>query len=237
MIDNIQDFKNIHKGKRAIVCGAGPSVNDINFDLISPDENIIFACNQSVTALSRCDYFCIADNANVVLPFFLHGIDIATKVVAIGNFYSAEHLASNCANAQYKKELVHKLHNKIHILPRGEGDSLAFSKSGPIIRGPAGEDVIHVTSHFAYIMGCKEIVLAGVDLTVNNGIYCNPTTYKKEVDWSGVAPVNNPQWLDASYNTWLKVKEINSNIKFLDASPRGRLNEIFDSIPIESLYS
>ena len=129
------------------------------------------------------------------------------------------------------------LKGKVHILPRKEDISFVLDKTGPIFRGPAGEDVIHITSHLAYIMGCREIVLAGVDLTVNNGIYCNPTTYKKEVDWSGVAPVNNPQFLDASYNTWLKVKEINSNIKFLDASPRGRLNEIFDSIPIESLYS
>ena len=232
--DNIQDFKDIHKGKRAIVCGTGPSLNDINFDLISSDENIIFACNQSVTALSRCDYFCLADNAIVVMPFFEYGISIATKVIAMGRLVD---LVSNCHDPDQERKLTEMLEGKGHILPRREDMGLAFYKSGPIIRGPAGEDVIHVTSHLAYIMGCREIVLAGVDLTVNNGIYCNPTTYKKEVDWSGVAPVNNPQFLDASYNTWLKVKEINSNIKFLDASPRGRLNEIFDSIPIESLYS
>ena len=232
--NNILDFKDIHKGKRAIVCGTGPSLNDINFDLISPDENIIFACNQSVTALSRCDYFCLADNAIVIMPFFKYGISIATKVIAMGRLVD---LVSNCHDTDRERELTEMLESKVHILPRKEDISLAFSKSGPIFRGPPGEDVIHVTSHFAYITGCREIVLAGVDLTVNNGIYCNPTTYKKEVDWSGVAPVNNPQFLDASYNTWLKVKEINSNIKFLDASPRGRLNEIFDSIPIESLYS
>ncbi len=34
----------IHKGKRAIVCGSAPSLNDIDFDKVS-DNNLMFACN------------------------------------------------------------------------------------------------------------------------------------------------------------------------------------------------
>ena len=202
--DNIQDFKDIHKGKRAIVCGSGPSLNDINFDLISSEDNIIFACNQSVTTLTN--------------------------------------ILDNCGNPTQEDKLAKMLKGKVHVLPRGVGDSVQFKKWGPIIRGPDGEndlheDVVHLASHFAHITGCREIVLAGVDLTVNNGIYCKPTTYKKEVDWSKVALVNENSVLDASFKTWVKVKRRNRNIKFLDASPRGTLNKIFNSIPIESLYS
>ena len=237
--DNILDFKDIHKGKRAIVCGAGPSLNDINFDLISPEDNVIFACNQSVTALTRCDYFCLADNAIVVMPFFEYGIDITTrKVIAMGNLTN---MLNNCQNKTRQDKLAKMLKGKVHVLPRGFGDSVQFKKWGPIIRGPDGknglhEDVVHLTSHFAHITGCREIVLAGVDLTVDNGIYCKPTTYKEEVDWSKVALVNEKSVLDASFKTWVKVKRRNRNIKFLDASPRGVLNKIFNSIPVEDLY-
>ncbi len=51
----LSSFKDIHQGKRAIVCGSAPSLNNINFNLINQNKNIIFACNQSITHLSKCD--------------------------------------------------------------------------------------------------------------------------------------------------------------------------------------
>ena len=233
MANYIKKYINKHKGKRAIVCGTGPSLNDIDFNLLS-DDIIIFACNQSVTALDKCDYFCIADNAIIIMDFFEHGAEICNEVIVMGPFNNEEDLMSNNHNSKQRNKFVELIKNKSKFFPRGS--NLPFNKTGPILKGPPGEDVVHITSHFAYLLGCREIILAGVDLTTDNGIYCKSTMYKKEVKWEGVAFYNNNDLLNNSFNVWQQIKESTTDVKFLDASPRGRLNEIFDSIPIESLY-
>tara|TARA_R100000008_G_scaffold24245_1_gene13071 strand:- start:815 stop:1570 length:756 start_codon:yes stop_codon:yes gene_type:complete len=234
MANYIKKYINRHRGKRAIVCGTGPSLNDINFNLLS-DDIIIFACNQSVTALDKCDYFCIADNAIICMDFFEHGAEIANEVIVMGPFNNAEDLMSNNHDSKQRSKFVELIKNKSKFFPRGS--MLPFNKTGPILKGPPGEDVVHITSHFAYLLGCREIILAGVDLTIDNGIYCESTIYKEEVRWDGIAHYNNNDLLSNSFNVWQQIKESSNDVKFLNASPRGRLNEIFDSIPIESLYT
>tara|TARA_R100000664_G_C2755546_1_gene143282 strand:+ start:779 stop:1471 length:693 start_codon:yes stop_codon:yes gene_type:complete len=230
-MDDIKKYIDKHKGKRAIVCGTGPSLNDINFNKLS-DDIIIFACNQAVTALDKCNYFCIADNAIICMDFFKHGANICNEFICFG-FNDADHLMSNNNNSSIRNKFKELIKNKSKFFERG---GVKFNKTGPLFRGPKGEDVIHVTSHFAYLLGIREILLAGVDLTVDNGTYCEPTVYKNKVNWDGVAHYNNNELLSNSFNLWKKLKEEIKDVKFLNASPRGRLNEIFDSVEIETLY-
>jgi len=80
------EIEDIHKGRRAIVCGSAPSLNNIDFSRVS-DDNVIFACNQSVTVMSKCDYFCMTDFAVPKNSFFEYGVNITSKVATWGNFY------------------------------------------------------------------------------------------------------------------------------------------------------
>ena len=169
------------------------------------------------------------------MDFFEHGAEIANEVIVMGPFNNAEDLMSNNHDSKQRSKFVELIKNKSKFFPRGS--MLPFNKTGPILKGPPGEDVVHITSHFAYLLGCREIILAGVDLTIDNGIYCESTIYKEEVRWDGVAHYNNNDLLSNSFNVWQQIKESSNDVKFLNASPRGILNEIFDSIPIESLYT
>ena len=42
--------------------------------------------------------------------------------------------------------------------------------------------------------------------------------------------------LDNSFNAWKTIKEQNPNIKFLNTNPKGRLIELFETIPLEKIY-
>ena len=199
-------------------------MNDINFDLVNEEKNIIFACNQSVTVLSRCDYFCMTDCAVPKTSFFEHGIDIATKVIAFNQYFFEEDRGLN--------KFYEKLKDKIYFLERDTNNYYDFNKNNNLLI--YGIDVVHVAAHLAYITGCTEIVLAGVDLTVGEEIYCKGTIFKKDVDWHG--HVSKSGSLESAFNGWLKIKEQNSNIKFFNTTPGGRLSKLFDTILVESLY-
>jgi hypothetical protein len=234
-MDNIKKYINLHKGKKAIICGSGPSINEINFNLVS-DDYIIFCCNQSVTALDKCHYFCITDNAVICMDFFEHGAKICNEFIVMGPFANPAEIMSNNHKTEIANKYAELIKNKSKFFKR-EGN-LPFSKKGPVMEGPSiGKDVVHVTTHLAYLFGCREIVLAGVDLTTKGGVYCKPTSYNNEVNWEGVAMENNDELLDNSFKGWEEIKEKTKDVKFLNASSRSRLTELFDTIEIETLYT
>lgn len=214
----IHTISGIHEGKRAIICGSGPSLNDIDFNKISKD-NIIFACNQSVTVMNYCNYFCMTD---AVIPskvgLFNYGASIADTVVSLGRLWQIKELP-----------FYESIKNKVCFIERA-GDVFNFTNETLIM----GIDVIHPTAHLAYIMGCSPIIFAGVDLKhKNNQIYCNGITYTEELRWEFVSQECH---LGSSFDAWRKIKECNPGVKFLNASPSGRLAELFETIPIGSIY-
>jgi len=233
-MDDIKKYINLHKGKKAIICGSGPSINEIDFKLVS-DEYIIFCCNQSVTALDKCHYFCITDNSVICMDFFEHGVKICDEFIALGPFGTPANLMANNNNSKIRNKYAELIKNKSKFFKRSGG--LPFKKRGPVTEGPVGNDVVHITTHLAYLFGCREIVLAGVDLTTKGGVYCNPTSYNNEVNWEGVALENSDELLDNSFKGWEEIKEKTKDVKFLNASSKSRLKELFDTIDKETLYT
>jgi len=234
--DPLSSFKNIHKGKRAIVCGSAPSLNNIDFSLIKPNKNIIFACNQSVTALSKCDYFCMTDCTVPKEPFFEHGIQIARKViVSFTPEWYHHHFFKEERWTRHWNQFYERLKDKIYFLERKENPFFDFSCNERLIWGI---DVVHPISHLAHITGCTEIVLAGVDLNIKNEIYCKSSTYKHPVEFANNynAPPSS-QSLTRAFNGWREIKKQNGNIVFLNTSTHGKLKELFDTVPIDSLYT
>jgi hypothetical protein len=233
MISSTLEFHNIHKGKRGIICGSGYSIDNFDFGKLSKDD-IIFAVNQSVTAMKRCNYFCMTDVTVVGSNFFEYGYNISDKIMMCSGLSFYNYINSN---------LYQKIKDKTHFLNRRYNNKVNASfnlNDGVLIDGA---DVIHPTAHLAHIMGCSPIVLIGVDLNYKDGKkYCDSKEFKKEVEWPAntgtpTKPFGNASGADdflltTSFNMWLKVKDQNPNVKFLNANPKGRLTELFETIQL-----
>lgn len=217
----LQDVKNIHKDKRGIVVGSGYFVNYFDFNKLKEDD-IIFACNQSVTFLEKADYFCIADLAVLKANFFKHGQSITNKTVMFGGAF-ANSKSESCLvfNRRYYDEFNFKFSNELEEVICG--------------------DVVHITSHFAYATGCNPIILVGVDLNYENGKkYCDTKSFDKIINWNrkrGWPYSHHPEGkgdpnLEQSFERWKEIKKQNPNIQFLNVNPKSRLTEIFESIEL-----
>jgi len=232
--DSLTPFKNIHKGKRAIVCGSAPSLNDIDFNLINHDKNIIFACNQSVTHLSKCDYFCMTDCTVPKQAFFEYGIKIASKVIiSFTQEWYHHHFFKDKDSTLKLNQFYDDLKDKIYSFERKTNPRFDFSCNERLIWGV---DVVHPISHLAHITGCTEIVLAGVDLNIKKETYCKSSEHEHPVEWAFSKP-SSSQSLNRSFNGWKEIKKQNPNITFLNASPDGKLKELFETISTNLLYT
>lgn len=227
--ENLLGYQNKHSNKRAIICGSGPSINNFNQSKITKND-IIFSCNQSITAIDRSDYFCMTDWAVSESSFFEYGIDHSDNIMCFGNHFFDEPNINR---------LFEKLKNKIHFLPRNsvnKAQYFQFDLDNLIY----GIDVVHVAANFAYITGCNPIVLVGVDLNYSGGKkYCEPKSFKQTVLWWGTksfdyssnpSPPTTDIDLNMSYSGWELIKKSNPNIKFLNVNPEGRLTELFETI-------
>lgn len=215
----LSQFKDIHKGKRAIVCGAGPSLDDFDFNKITKND-IVFACNRAVTTMKHCGYFCFTDNIPAT-SYWNHGCNITENVMFLSSGFG------KYENIENKSFYLNRNYNNL-TLDFYDDKLLIHECSG-------GLDCVHVTSNLAHIMGCCPIVLVGVDLRYRgNQRYCTPKEFKDEITTTapidGGPPIqvgDSDKWLDASFHVWEKIKTQNPNIIFLTVSENSRLSEIF----------
>jgi hypothetical protein len=210
----LPEVKNIHKGHRAIVLGSGYFLDKIDFSKISR-EDIIFSCNQSITALKYCDYFCMVDEAIPGSNYFTYGLSIANKVA----FCNIHMIKSQAIRYDDRVNVDFDLNDGLLI---------------------TGTDVVHVTAHLSHIMGCFPIILAGVDLNHDSGKkYCNSDEFNNEIIYQpGIKRVTIPKNssgsddrdLEKSFETWERIKNSNKQITFLNVNPKGRLSELFETV-------
>jgi len=230
--DSLDSVRGIHAGRTAYVCGSGPSIDGF----VPPPDGIVFACNQSITALPRADYFCMTDGAIPEANFFDWGVARATKTIFMSGYSFLE-----------KKEILDRWD---YLLPRSwffdrryneQTKSYNFDSAEDPHRLIEGTDVIHPTAHLAWAMGCSPIVLVGVDLLYTNGRkYCNPTEFGKPVEWS-YPELRPAMWFESklpdghddihlmtSLDCWTKIKAANPGVAFR-VNGQGRLRSLFDS--------
>lgn len=208
------ELKNIHAGKKAFLFGAGYSVNTFDFNLIG-ENDIVLACNRSITAIPRCDYYCYTDACEPVSNYYEYAKVLAKDTAILGHF---ERRFTDPENFTFTTE-----------------DNLLIK----------GYDVCHVTAHFAVYLGCKEIILVGVDgnYSSDGKKYCEPTLFGSPVSFS-VNNYNNEfrgsntdgsddQGLSGCRCTWKKIKDRNPEIAFFNTSKSSVLAGLFDHYPAE----
>jgi hypothetical protein len=228
----LHSFHNKHKGCRALILGSGYSLNDFDFRKIT-ENDIIFACNQAITVLKHCNYFCMTDGAIPEVNFFEYGASISDNIAFCdGKGFRELPAVINQYEKIKEKSLFFNRRNH-------DPENVKFDLDDGLLI--VGTDVIHPTAHLAYIMGCSPLVLIGVDLNYDNGKkYCENTEFKNEIIWSmaHARPImwpmsKNPTGEDdpnlmKSFEIWKAIKKENENIKFLNVNPRGRLSSLFD---------
>lgn len=225
--DPLSRVSGIHAGRRAIVMGSGHSINSFDFSKLLKDD-IIISCNQSITAVKHCNYFCMTDGAIPEAEFFQYGVEISDKILFCSglSFLELPAVVAQYDKIKHKSYFFNRRYNNSSNLDFNLNDGLLIK----------GSDVVHVAAHLAHIMGCYPIVLVGVDLNYAKGKkYCDSLEYKKEVVWtpgkwfvSSLSSGDDDPNLSSSYNTWRDIKVQNPGVKFLNTNPQGKLSQLFD---------
>jgi hypothetical protein len=131
-------FKDVHKGKRIWVCSSGPSLADVDESRLTSDD-VVIACNSAITHFKNADYFIWVDGKVTKFDWFR---DIKPD--------------QRCINLN-------------PLVPSPESCIEVFEQSHDW-----GNWMVDDTGHFpgnipqravsfAYVMGARQIVLAGCD--------------------------------------------------------------------------
>lgn len=155
---NLKDIQNKHEGKLGFVIGAGPSLRNVDVEMLSGHVNI--SVNSSLPKVPFADYF-VADDIGVKNWSYFK-TDLVEKSNAVALLYKKK-LKNHVSHIPTNRIIW--FDHKWWYDPKNEKhnpDGLVMTKDAeaPIIgaRTTAGSAV-----HLAYIMGCDPIVLLGCD--------------------------------------------------------------------------
>ncbi len=229
-MENLNQYIDIHKGKTAFVLGSGPSLRNLNPELLKP--HIIIAVNEAILKVPFADYFVCCDWGMPLLKawlivkeskcqLILHNVDVGfsyldnkTGVKALDNI-SPERISY----FDFKKDF----------------DILMDKESGKLLRGSSS---VHSAVHFAFLLGCSLIVLLGCDCRYVEGNY-HFHDFPNQPDGGYIKPeyekIKPPYCFDVPkfdntdailmghVDCWKKIKKQNPNVDIIDAS-EGNLN-------------
>lgn len=154
----VQHFFNEFKGLPAIICGAGPSMNECVKDL-EPlyDKALIFAGGRSLSVLNDFN----------IEPHFSLGVDpyeMHEHTYSQNNFFELPLIY----RARMHHGAVEKAHGEMIYTPKGIGYPLVewleenLAIESPIIE--EGMNVVNFSLNLAQSFGCNPIILVGCDL-------------------------------------------------------------------------
>jgi hypothetical protein len=233
----INQFINIHSGKRCFIIGNGPSIKKQN--LFSLKNEITFCSNwflnhQSFNELN-INYYCSYVEGFVIPSPNQQWINKLAQV-KINKFfpkswekYNLVFEDTNYVNYDKNFKIYEQKHFNIDIDGKGlmNGDTVIINFCIPI----------------AIIMGCKEIILLGCDTSYgigNNNSLSNAYFYKPDYQFTPNVhnAVSEKQWQKNVIESYRLVKEYTDkeNIGIYNATDGGSL-EIFPRIELESVIN
>lgn len=236
----LEQFKNIHYGKRCFVIGTGPSLKISDLEMLKKKGEITFAPNRIFNIYDetswRPDYYFVADT-KIICQYYEEILNIKDCDVFINEieYYEA---CKNLDRKRFDKEGFYcftrcnmwEYEEKLNMaLP-----SFSMDPSKYIVDGAT---VIYIMIQWAVYMGFKEIYLLGVDFSYNDmtGL-SNEDHFGKKYLREG--EIVNPPNLDKSGRAYVKSLLISEkgDFKIYNATRGGKL-EIFERIDIDDLLN
>lgn len=209
----MQKFRDMFSGKRIWILGCGTSLCDIDFGKI-PCDDIILACNSSVLKTDRFNYACFTDG---MIPFFEYYHEIPLEKIISFN-------ESEVIGGHYIKK----------------GHRLNFTKNDK--EACFGIDIVHCTTHLAYIMGASDILLCGCDCYIEGDYYHWSNKDNVKTNATNNIPDGFKQYLTdvkdygfgAELNYWDEIYKRNPYLPITIVSPKSRIRNFtkksFDEI-------
>ncbi len=156
-MEDLKQYIDRHKGKMAFVLGIGPSLRNLNPDLLKP--HITIAVNSSIYKVPKADYYFTCDTSMVLWESWLALKHLTCEII----------LATNCGFTAFESRIGRKVFegidmSRVHYLPRKANNII--DKGNELIQGSTS---VHPAVHFAYILGCSPIVLLGCDCQYTEG--------------------------------------------------------------------
>ncbi len=164
----MEQFKNLHKGKRCFVIGNGPSLNQLDLSLLK--KEITFGCNNiHLMKDFKPKYWCISDWW------------VADKIWADIRGWGSE-ITKFSSDRHHNK--IMPLFNNCHIIKVLDDIFPDFSDN--LAKGfYQGYSVTYFMLQIAYYMGCNPIYLIGID-GFKKGIMNSFFPENREFDWESI---------------------------------------------------
>ena len=227
---SLKQFKNIHRGERVILVCNGPSLNNINFDLIK--EERIIGLNKIYLGLERFGF----------TPDY---------IVAINNLVIEQSLQDlikiDCPKFIMKHEGQHLIENKsIYPITRIHGPSAGKRDdkrnfSTDLSKGfIGGNTVTYAALQIAFYMGFSKVIIVGMDHNFHYDGKANQENLLSGKDQNHFDPSyfadmlwHNPDLISSeyAYSYAKNVYEMHGR-KIIDSTIDGKCN-IFEKQPLE----
>ena len=219
-MENLKQYTDRHKGKIAFVLGIGPSLRNLNPDLLKP--HITIAVNSAILKAPKSNYYFSCDYAMVLRESWWTLKDLTCEII----------LASNEGFTTFESKIGRKVFegidmSRVHYLPR-KADNI-IDKGDKLIKGSSS---VHPAIHFAYILGCSPIILLGCDCQYKDGkkrYYDFPNQPKDALIDPKFDKLRRPLALDRPgkktdgelqhhLTVWKKIREQNPGMNIINAS-------------------
>lgn len=172
MYTQLSTFLNIHTGQKAFVCGSGTSLNLCPINLA--EYGIVVCVNASGLHFTNYQYLFVTDEAVLQMEYWP---EVSRKA---DNIILANYLLHGFFD-EVKSTLAP--HQNLYLLTRNYEDhhNYRFDNFNKLC---LGLDAAAPATHFAYTLGCRPIVLCGIDLCFNaNGErYFNKNAFNHQVN-------------------------------------------------------
>ena len=149
----VSDFKNKYKGEIAFLLGGGPSLHDVDIDLIT--DHVCIAVNSGIQKYPFCKYF-ISDDEDIKNWSYYNDFIKTSSCVKFLYDKKFKNICRDLENVVlFKHKSFFSPENNVYNL-----DGLKLTKEEPII---GSRTSMGSAAHLSFLMGCDPIVLLGND--------------------------------------------------------------------------
>ncbi len=150
MID-LRNYIDRHKGKMGFVLGSGPSLRNLDPELLT--SHIAIAINSSLVKVPKAQYYFTCDQSMTLWKSWSMLKDCECDLILASNNGLA---AYDSRTGIFSFDGISK--ERIQYIGRKEDNRM--DKGDKLIKGSSS---VHAAAHFAYVLGCSPIVLLGCD--------------------------------------------------------------------------